>query len=225
MNRILELNGKFQVLVTPTYVDSPSFELMLGNWEDKNLRGFHIREFDTLQDAIDLAFKYPSIDWNKIVSLHKDAYHIIVNSIKNNLRDGKFIIELDSKLMSPIEIKETMFRRVYFHGERYNLFYNANDVICINIINPWTKNLIEIANLLKNIPELRIVNLYKTKTHLCLVGVTDVGTTYEIRLWTTLMAHWTRWILINNLNPNHYIKLLNQKIEEQYRIDNGDAIR
>jgi hypothetical protein len=82
MNRILQYDNKFRVLITPSYVSSPSMELILGNWNDEHLKGFHVLEFKTLADAMDLAFKYPSIDWNKLVNIHRDAYKIITSSVK-----------------------------------------------------------------------------------------------------------------------------------------------
>jgi len=225
MNRILSSNNTHKVLVTPTYVSSPSFELMLGNWTDEKLRGFHVIKFDTLEDAMELAFKYPSIDWNKIVSIHEDAYQMITSVIKKTLKDGEFIAEIDSHLMNPTELKETMFERVEHHGERYKIFYDANDVISINIINPWTTNINEITNLLKTIPELRIKKYHKTQTHICLIGVTDVGTTYEIKLWTTLLSHWARWVFDNSLDKKNNIKILTQLIEKQKLIDDDITIR
>jgi hypothetical protein len=221
MNRILQNNNKFQVLTTPSYVSAPSMELMLGAWSDEHLRGYKIVSFTSLQDAMDLAFKYPPINWNKLVNIHEDSFRIITNSVKKNLQQRNFIVEIDNHLMNPSELKETMFKRIEHLGERYNLYYNANDVICINIINPWTKNLYEITTLLKNIPELRIKKIHKSKTHITLIGLTDVNTTYEIRLWTTLMAQWARWIHMNKLEPQQYFYMINQIIETQKNVDNG----
>lgn len=225
MNRILKYKDKFSVLITPTYTTSPSFEILLGNWTDEHLRGFKVMEFADLESAMEMAFKYPSIDWNKLVSAHEDSYQLISNSVKNNLSNGSFIVEIDSHLMNPTELKETMFKRVKHHGERFSLFYDANDIISINIINPWTQNLVEIANLLKTVPELRIKKMITTPTHITLIGATDIGTLYEIRLWTSIFAQWARWILYSNLDPKLYINMLGQLKEKQNVIDDGDIIR
>lgn len=227
MNRILKNsdNNSYQVLVTPTYVSSPSMEIFLGNFMDEKIRGYYIKEFRTLQDAMDLAFKYPSIDWNKLVNMHEDSYVIITNTIKKALANSSFIVEIDSHLMDPTELKETMFKRVAHYGERFSLFYDANDIISVNIINPWTRNVNEMANLLKVIPELHIKKIIRTKTHLTLIGRTDVDTVYEIRLWTSMIAQWARWIHINNLNPRAYIGMLSQIIAKQKIIDDGDIVR
>jgi len=219
MNRIREYNNMFQVLLTPTYSMSPSMEIMLGNWSDSKLRGFQVIEFQTMQEAMDLAYQYPDINWNKIVSIHEDAFKTIVSSIKQVLEKNKSIVELDSVLMNPLEIKNTMFDRVMKLGQRYTLFYNANDVISINIINPWSHNLGMLASILKNIPELRIKQIAKTKSFICLIGVTDVGTTYEIRLWTTVISQWARWIFTNKLDGAKYINILDNLSEVQNIID------
>lgn len=221
MNRILQNNNSFQVLVTPSYVSAPSMELMLGAWSDEHLRGYNIVSFPTMQDAMDLAFQYPPIDWNKIVSIHEDSFRVISQSVKKILQYGNFIVDVDYHLMDPSELKETMFKRVEHFGERYNLFYNSNDVVCINIINPWTKTLNEIANLLKTLPALRIKKIYKTKTHITLLGLTDVGTTYEIRLWTTVLAQWARWVYTNKLDPMKYAYMIDKLIATQKQVDAG----
>ena len=81
------------------------------------------------------------------------------------------------------------------------------------------------ANLLKVIPKLHIKKIIRTKTHLTLIGRTDVDTVYEIRLWTSMIAQWARWIHINNLNPSAYIGMLSQIIAKQRIIDDGDIVR
>lgn len=221
MNRIREYNDKFQVLLTPTYSTSPSMEIMLGNWSDAKLRGFKVVEFSTMHDAMGLAYQYPDINWNKIASIHTDSFDKITNIVNSTLKKNNFIVEVDSHLMDPLEIKNTMFDRVGKMGERYTLFYNANDVICINIINPWYHNLNIIASILRQIRELRIKQIIKTRAFICLIGVTDVGTTYEIRLWTTVVSQWARWIYTNNLDGTKYLHLLSNLTDTQNIIDSG----
>jgi hypothetical protein len=224
MNRILRVNDNYKVLVTPTYTTNPSFELMIGNWTDEKLVNYKVYTFNNLQDAMDLAFNYPPIDWNKLITIHKDNYNKITHRIHDQLQSGNFIVEVDSHLMNPTELKETMFKRVEKYGKRFNLLYNANDIICINIINQWTNNLIEISNVLKNDTFLRIKNVIKTPTHIKLIGLTDFGTPYEICLWTSLISQWARWILKNNLNPYLYMDNLNKLIQEQQIIDKNDVM-
>lgn len=225
MNRILKLNNGHMVLITPTYNTSPDMSLMLGNWTDQRMRGYSIVTCHNLQDAIDIAYKYPPIDWNKLINIHIDSFKMISNTIKHELANGNFIVEIDSHLMNPTELKETMFKRVLQQGRRFNLYYDANDIISINIINPWTANLNEIADTLRNNTLLHIVNIERSKTHITLIGITSVGTTYEIRLWTSIIANTVRWILNNNVNPNIYSSMIQQAFEKQKVIDMGDIIR
>ncbi len=221
----MRVGNKFLVLETPDYVSSPSMEVILGDFSEPNIRNYKITEFNTLQDAQDRAFMFPPISWNKLVSIHEDAYRTIQNAVKRNLERGNYIVELDSHLMDPTELKEMMFRRVSNFGERFTLFYDANDIICINIINPWTANLVEIAHILETDPELRIKKMIRTKTHISLIGETDVGTMYEIRLWTTLMAQWAKWIHMNKLDPRVYVNMLAQIQSKQDVIDGGYIVR
>lgn len=224
MNRIRELDDKFQVLVTPTYSTSPAMEIMLGNWSDAKLRGFKVVNCNTMQDAIGIAYQYPDINWNKIISMHTDVYYRITDIVRDVLKKNNFIVELDAHLMEPSEFKHTMFDRVSKLGERYTIFYNANDVICINIINPWSHNLETIAAILRPIRELRIKQIVKTKSFICLIGVTDIGTTYEIRLWTTIISQWARWIFTNKLDGNKYLHILSNICETQQNIDDGICV-
>lgn len=224
MNRIREYNDMFQVLITPTYSMSPSMEIMLGNWSDEKLRGFKVVEYPTMNEAMSVAYKFPDIDWNKLVSIHEDAFDTINKAVKNVLKKYNCIVELDSQLMNPEQIKNTMFDRVIKLGERYTLFYNANDVISINIINPWYRNLLTIADNLRAVSELRIKRIMRTKTNIVLIGVTDVGTTYEIRLWTTVVSQWARWIYTNNLDGGKYMHILKNLTEVQSIIDSNTAV-
>lgn len=226
MNRILKKDNMYLVIVTPEYVSNSSTELMLGAWcNDQHIRGYKILAFRTMENAMEVAFKYPSIDWNKIVNMHVDSYKTITKTVNNVLSSHSYIVEIDSHLMSPDELKNTMFKRVAHYGERFSLFYDANDVISINIVNPWTRNTVEIAKLLKTIPELRIKKTVNTKSHIKLIGLTGVDTTYEIRIWTSLLAQWFRWILNNDLDPNGYINMLPQIYAQQQVVDNGDIVR
>jgi len=225
MNRILQVGNKYLVLITPVYISNASMELLLGNFLDEKISGYHVVSFSNLQDAMDLAYKFPMIDWNKLVNLHIDSYHVITNAIRIALSNSNYMVEFDSHLNDPTKIKEIMFKRVIHHGQRFSLFYDMNDIISINIINPWTQNIIEISKLLKVLPELRIKKVIKTKTHIKLIGTTDADTTYEIRLWTSLIAQWVRQIYNNNLDPKLYANILEQNIEKQKIIDASDIIR
>jgi hypothetical protein len=226
MNRILKRDdGIFDVLLTPVYITSPDIALMLGNWTDAKMRGYRIATFKTLQDAMNLAFSLPPIDWNRLVDAHQDTFKRLTRLVNESLRNGKFIVEVDSHMMDPIELKQTMFRRVKHYGERYLLFYNANDIVSINIINPWSVNLNEIANVLMTQPDLRIVKRMNTPTHIKLIGITDADTSYEIKLWPTIMAHWSRWIQQNGIDYKYYHANLRQLATQQNEIDGSMSVR
>ena len=72
MNRIRKYGKIYQVLITPTQSTNATFELMMGDWADSNLRNYYVLEYDTLGDAMVEAFKYPDIDWDKMVLMHKN---------------------------------------------------------------------------------------------------------------------------------------------------------
>lgn len=225
MNRIRRIGGKFQVLITPTYLHNPNFEIMLGNWDDANLRNFKILEFDSLNDAMGEAFKYPDIDWNKLVSIHMDAYQYLVAFVKGILDKHKWLVEYDTQLANPTEIKNMMFERVLHMGNRFTLLYHCNDVISINIINPWTQNIQDIAKILQNTYDLRIIKKYTSPHIIHLIGKTDMGTTYEIKLWPSVIFNWAKWIAQHNPPRETANKVLNDAIETQNKIDSTNVIR
>ncbi|AYV78341.1 MAG: hypothetical protein Edafosvirus10_16 [Edafosvirus sp.] len=194
MNRIRKWHNKWQVLITPTYVYSPSVELMLGNFTDENLRGYYIVEYNDLQSAQCEALKLPDIPWYKLISMHKDIYNQLCGIIRGIINKQHFIAEVDCSLMNTDTLKNTMFDRVMIGGNRFTLAYNMNDIIGINIINPWSKNLVEISKFMETDPRLRIYKKYIKYGTITLVGVTDIGTSYEIKLWPTLIAQWARWV-------------------------------
>ena len=245
MNRILQVDNKFFVLLTPNYVSitpnntpyelsyvsnpnlnpdytsNPSMELLLGNFTDENIRNFSVLPFNTLNDAMTLAFRYSPIDWNKLVSIHEDSFHFISNHIKNIIDHGNHIVYFEPHFMSPLEIKETMFNRVLNMGKRYSLYYNMSDIICFNIVSPTTGNLANLVNVLKNSPKLNIKKIVETPTHLKLIGYTPVGTVYEIRIWADLLYQWAKRIYVYKLEPELYLNDLNTLIEKQKLIDNN----
>lgn len=225
MNRIRKVGNIYQVLLTPTYEYSPNFEIMLGNWMESNLRNFKVIEFNSLNDALGEAYKYPDIDWNKLVSIHYDAYEKIVPMITQIMHKQKRIVEIDAKLANPTEVKNLMFDRISRLGNRFTLIYNANDVISINIVNPWSQNLKDIATFLQKIPELRIVRKYYSRGIVHLIGETEMNTTYEIKLWPTLIYNWAKWVAFENISQASAKQILNQIIEKQNIIDDGIIIR
>ena len=76
MNRIRKVDNMYQVLITPDIKISPDSALLIGNWSDESLRNFYVLQFESLNDAQAEAFKYPDIDWYKIVLNHKYIFEI-----------------------------------------------------------------------------------------------------------------------------------------------------
>ena len=209
MNRIRKFNNKYQVLITPNYTTNPSIELLLGYILDENIMKFSIKEFDSLNDALALALSFPDLDWNKLILIHKDIFFQLNNTIKQNLNYHKFIYDYKFNILTPQQLKNLIFNRVMHNGKRFIEFYNFNDIISFDIINPYTNNLIQIKNVLKNISKLNIVKIIQTNTHIKLIGITQNNSPYEIRLWHTLMYDYIYWLHINQLNPVDYINKIN----------------
>lgn len=190
MNRIREVNGKYQVLHTPNFGVAPTMEIIAGNWEDSHLRGFKIEEYPTLSDAQMAAFRMPDLDWYELVRMNVDHFHQLHRIIKQDLQDHKFIVDIKPNLMDPATLKDTTFRRATKLGERFTLTYDMNDIISFCIVNPWSKNLNEIAKVLKYDPRLRIRHIKSYDKMIHLIGTTELGTMFEIKLWPTIMYQW-----------------------------------
>ncbi len=226
MNRIREYNFRYQVLITPTMPYHTSFELMLGNWTDEHLRNYYILEFDNLGDAQCEAFKHPDLDWEKLVLLHQHAFYDLKKLIKEILNSHNFIGEIQPRIFSPEELKQTMFDRVMYYGKRFTLKYKMNDVIAFHIVNPFTKNLNEVSEYLENDSRLRIIRKFVNNGVIHLIGKTDVGTTYEIGLWPTMIAQWARWAEENPQISNENKKYtFMESIKKQEQLDSGFEIR
>lgn len=228
MNRIRKYDKIYQVLITPAIINNTCIEMLLDNWQDEYFRNFYVLNFETLQEAQCEAFKHPDLDWYRLSLTHLDVYNKFYGIIKKILRENNFIAEMEGNLMKPDVIKETMFERILANGRRFTLTYGLNDIVGFHIVNPWSKNLIDIANILQNDRHLRIFNRIVVDKVIHLTGKTDIGTTYEIKLWPTIMAQWARWMYDNKNNPGVlgsqkevYIKSL--QLQEQ--IDNGTIIR
>ena len=226
MNRIRKFGNKWQVLITPTQHYNPQFEILVGGWDDDYLRDFSIQEYDTLGEAQVEAFKYSDIDWVRMVLMHKSAFHDTKKLIEANLQKHKFICDFVPQFMSPKQVKEAMFDRVMTHQDRFRLVYHMNDIVSFHIINPWTKNVREIADKLIQDSNLKIIKAYNSYGMIHLVGKNDLGTTYEIGVWTTLLANWARWAEMHpTINSEVKKKALDDTIKKQKEMDTGYSLR
>jgi hypothetical protein len=222
MNRIRKVNSGYQVLITPHHKFDSQMEIMIGNWSDEKLTGYYVNEFNTLNEAMCEAFKYPDINWLKLVSDHVDVFEILTNIIRNVLKDGNFLTEFEPKLQSPIIVKNNMFHRVISGGSRFRLVYDLSDIMGFHIVNPWTQNCKEISQILEKIDRLRLFKKYTENGVIRLIGKTDLQTTYEIVIWPSMIAQYARWILANPLSTSnaknymyrHCLKL-QKEVDEQ----------
>lgn len=200
MNRVRKLGATFQVLITPSIKVSPDSALMIGNWDDSELRNFYILEFSNLGDAMCEALNHPDIDWYRLVLNQKDIFQRLRSTINKVVDDQGFTVNYIPHLMAPETLKNTMFDRVMKNGERFNLRYGMNDIMNFTIVNSSTKNLFKISKALENYRahpyrddlRLRDKRVMNNKI-ICLYGVTEFGTMYEIKLIPTLLHEWGEW--------------------------------
>lgn len=225
MNRIRKVNNGYQVLITPSHRFDSSFELMIGNWNDEHLRTYSVLSCKTYEEAFEIAYNYPDISWDKLVLFHKDIYQKLHKIIKKHLDDQHFFCQFEPHISSPDELKNNMFDRISNMGNRFRLKYNLNDIIGFNIINPWSDNLNEIYTLLKGDSQLRIHSTISDKGVLRMIGKTDIGTSYEIILWPTLVAQWAKWANVHIVDDKMLQETLHDILRTQKVIDNSIVIR
>jgi hypothetical protein len=194
MNRIRKVDeGRYQVLITPHQMYNTNFEYLLGNWTDEYLRNYEVREYETLRDAQNIAFTMPDLPWDRLVHFHKDSFLENRELIKRVIKENDYKVEFEPKLMTPELLKNVMFERVMNFGKRFALSYNMNDIMAYHIINPWSSNLEMMAKKLIAEPSLRIYRRVNSDKVIYLLGKTTFGTTYEIALWPTIIAQWSKW--------------------------------
>lgn len=217
MNRIRNINNKYEVLINNNYTTNPSIEVSLGELFNTQLRNYEIKIFDNLQDALNLAYNYPPLNFNKMHSDCVDNFKKLTYLINKILKEQN--VNIKPKLLEPEEIKNMLFDRILQKGRRFTFYYNFNDIISFDIINPYYHNLIEISSILQQTKELRIIKIEKTLTHIKVIGLTDNNITYEIRLWTSILFNFMTWIINNNKNLLDYMNELQLKLNEQNLLD------
>ena len=217
MNRIRNINDKYEVLINNNYTTNPSIEISLGELFNTQLRNYEIKILNNLQDALNLAYEYPPLNFNKMHSDCVDNFKKLTYIINKILKEQN--VNIKPKLLLPDEIKNMLFDRILQKGRRFTFYYNFNDIISFDIINPYYHNLIQIINILQKIKELRIIKIEKTLTHIKVIGLTDNNITYEIRLWTNILYNFMTWIINNNKNLLDYMNELQLKLNEQSLLD------
>ena len=233
MNRIRKVDNAYQVLITPDIKISPDSALLIGNWEDESLRNFYVLQFESLNDAQAEALKYPDLDWYKIVLNHKYIFGRLQESIQQILDENKFSVEFKATLMDPDTFKNTMMDRVVRGGERFNMRYGMSDLISFTIINPWSNNLHNISKQIENYrtylfrDDLRLRSKKVVDGYIiCLYGITEFGTVYEIKLIPSLLYQWGEWYnKVGNKNQDSATQLWNKLLKQQKALDNGIVLK
>lgn len=235
MNRIRKINNNlYQVLVPlKNSVSAPNAAYMYGNWlntsyyynnpiiNDLSYNNQQIITTETMNEAMAISYEYWDIDWNKLVSMHKDSFLLLKNIIYTALKNINYNVSFISTLLSPVQTKNLFFDKVANYGNHFDLFYNFNDIISFDIITPYLTYNEYIKNLLINNSQLNIQKVIYTKSHISLIGITSIQTTYEIRIWTSLYYTFIKWIYDNNLNINNYINQFNEISTKQKILDSG----
>lgn len=202
MNRIRRVGRAYQVLVSPHQKYNVSFEYLLGSWTDESMMGFEVRDYGSYREAECEAIEHPDINWDQLVEYHRDAYLFLRDHIRRLLDKINIPVEFKHNLMTPEQTKHAMFDRV-IKGQKilverqtssgFRTVYDMNDIISFRIVNPWSKNLSEIELHLMNNDRLGIFKkIIKNGTTL-LIGRTDIGTTFEIALTTSMVDNWFEW--------------------------------
>ena len=155
--------------------------------------------------------------------MNVDAYHQITNIINLYIKKNKIIADIDANLADPEQYKNAIFDRVLNMGDKFTLRYDFNDVICINISNPWSKKLQDISNLLINIPELRIHQRFIKSKVIHLIGYTDLGMLYEIKLWPSIIMQWAKWSITSS-DENIIKTMFSKALQSQEVIDRGFGV-
>jgi len=233
MNKIRRRNNSYEVLTTPHQKYNAGFEFLLGSWTDEGLKGFEIKQYDTLANAQNEASESPDINWEQLHEYHIDIYQYIKNLVMDVIKKTNITVQLKPQLLKPEEIKNKMFDRVAYnvaHSSGYSndfrLVYDMNDIVSFSIVNPWTKNLDDIETYLVNNERLAIFKINKKNSITHLIGKTTIGSTYEILLIPSMIAHWIEWKKQNSdASSKRQIAELKNCINIQKQIDNTYALR
>lgn len=227
MNRIRKAGNTFQVLITPSIKISPDSSIMVGNWDDAELRNFYILEFPTLRDAECEAYKWPDIDWYRLVLNHKYIYERLDLELRKIIGDTGFTVDYYPHLMDPEMLKNTMFDRVAHGGPNFSMRFGMSDIISFVIVNPWTENLHKLSKAIENTrghlyrDDLRIrsKNIMNGKI-ITLNGSTEFGSVYEIKLIPTLLYQYGEWFKKTGfLKPQQAEKLFQETLKKQEELD------
>ena len=132
---------------------------------------------------------------------------------------------MKATIVQPDDLKNTLFDRVIKFGDRFSLSHHMNDIISISIINPWSSNLQFMSRILMN-SKLRIIDRVNVDKLIHLVGLTPTGTTFEIKLWPTVIYNWSEWSRLScNSSKDNIQKIYENAMKTQECIDKSKVIR
>jgi hypothetical protein len=235
MNRIRRVGNSFQCLITPYQKYNTGIEHILGFWTDETMMGFEVKTFNNYQDAECEIYDLPNIDWDALVIHHTECFRFLRDQIKNTLERTNIACEFKHNLATPEQVKTRMFNRVLKgqimtenkqNSNGFRTVHDMNDIISFTIINPWTQNINELVKWLIKTERLNII--YKIEKHntIKLIGRTEIGTTYEIILFTSLIYNWNQWRELNpTISGNRLSSSLINCIKTQKVIDSSHVLR
>lgn len=227
MNRIRKFGDKYQVLITPALINNAGFESLIDNWYDATFRTFSIEEYELLNDAQTRALQFPDLNWYKLMTIHVENFKKLKTEIKKVLDDHGYIVEFHATLQSPEMLKENMFDRVANMGRRFTLVLAYNDIITFDIISPYGSVLQSVSDICQREKCLRIIfekPMREGDYVRYLVGKTQIGTCYEIRLFPTLFYNFAKWIQQNGKLNKHAIEFEYKKVQNKQKLlDEEDA--
>lgn len=223
MNRIRRIDNIYQCIITPHRKYDTEFEYMLGSWTDESMIGFEVKTYSSYAEAECDAMDMPDIDWDKLVEYHKESYFFLRDRLSKIIRMCSIAADFKHCLATPHQIKNRMFDRVIMGNKTtsgFRLVHDMNDIISFVIINPWTHNLKKLAAILIQSERLDIFNKIEKEGTIHLIGKTNIGTSYEILLMTSIVHNWVIWKEKNETNSDEHNKFaLKNCLKTQQLID------
>lgn len=234
MNRIRRVGNVYQCLLSPHHKYNTGMEHLLGFWNDESMIGFDVKTFLTYNEAECEAYELPDINWDRLVTFHKEPYIFLRDKISKAIDDSGLALDFKHYLASPIQTKNRMFDRI-IKGKKgiidknitskFRTSYNMNDIISFVIINPWYHNLKAMADNLIRTDELQIFKKIDKNGTIHLIGRTCVGTSYEILLVTSVIHNWMMWKENSDLSPEYIKSALKNCLKTQQMIDSTPYLK
>lgn len=117
-----------------------------------------------------------------MIDNHKPCFDLL-SGVMQDILEGiknKYVVWFQSRLKSI----DSLYDKINVRGIK-----EIKDIIGFRIIYPWTSGLYEIADLLESVKELCIYSkeMRENNKVIYLYGKTNLGSTYEIQLWPTII--------------------------------------